>query len=228
MIEVQPFVFDFLRDLQANNNREWFHANKHRYDEARASFETFTAEFIKLVAGIDPSIGTPSVKDCIYRIFRDLRFTNDKTPYKPNFCCVAALGGRKSRLPGYYISFEPDNCYFGGGIYCVTPEDLRRVRTEICNFPEEFVAAVESPAFKERMWFFEDRLKVFPKGYETGFYGDKYLKYKMFAWATTYTDEQCLSKDLPAIIANDIRIGKPVNDFLRRALDAPEEEHVDF
>src|SRR5574344_2379337 len=102
-------IFTYLKALSQNNNREWFHANNDQYQSAREAFVRFTTDFISTVQQLDPSIGELEAKDTIYRINRDIRFSNDKTPYKTNFCCFAALGGKKSRLPGYFFSAETPN-----------------------------------------------------------------------------------------------------------------------
>lgn len=224
-MKVDKKIYDFLRDLEKNNNREWFNVNKDRYNEVKSMFERFTAEFITLVAEVDSSIGYMEAKDCIYRIYRDTRFSHDKTPYKNHLCCFVARGGRKSRMPGYYINIEPGGSCFGGGVYCLESHELKKIRQEICTFPENIVAAVENDAFKGRLSLYsEGKLKTFPKGFDTDFYGAEYLKYKHLSSYVNYTDEECMSDSFAEIVRNDLQLAYPLNRFLTEALDAPEEE----
>lgn len=227
-MELPKLIFDFLRDLEANNTREWFADNRARYDEAREAFETFTADFIAAVAAIDSRVKSVSPKECIYRINRDTRFSKDKSPYKNHMCCHVTQGGRKSRMPAYYFSVEPNGSFYGGGYYCFEPDELAKVRREICNFPEDLIAALENDAFRNRLYLWDNKLKKFPKGFEVGFEGDEYLKYKSITPMVNYSDADCLSATFAERLTEDIRLTLPVNDFLYRAIFAPDEEEVDF
>ena len=112
--------FAFLTILKENNYKEWFHENKAMYEEAKKEFEAFVGQLIKETSAIDKEIGFHEPKDCIFRIFRDIRFSPDKTPYKTNFGAFLARGGnRKSEYAGYYIHFEPGRGMAGGGIWIV-------------------------------------------------------------------------------------------------------------
>lgn len=226
---VSEKIFDFLAALAANNNREWFSANKIRYTEARQEFEHFVANFIEMIGEIDPTIGKPTVKETIFRINRDIRFSNDKRPYKQNFGCYVAQGGRKSILPGYYIQFEPGATFFGGGIYCPQADVLKKVRNEIAVFPEDLSAILEKPSFKKTfgpLW--PDQLKTAPKGFPKDHVAIELLKYKSYTATCNFSDEQCMTQgfenDLKAAISNL----RPLNDFLLRAIEAPEEEKIEF
>ncbi len=230
MKQLTASSLDFLRLLSKNNNRQWFAENKHLYDAARHEFELFTAQLIEICAKIDPSLAHLKAKDCIYRIYRDVRFSHNKSPYKVNFCCAIIPDGRNGRLPGYFFSLEPGGQSFaGGGVYCADKADTERIRREICNFPEDFIAAVENAEFTKRMHVYDElKLKKFPSGYDNGFAGDEYLKLKSWCATHVYTDDECLRADFALQVAEDFALSTPLNNFLRRALDAPEEEHVDF
>ena len=97
----------FLRELIANNNKEWFDANRNFYQKARIEFDGFVDRLINEIRLFDPTIGSITAKDCVYRIYRDVRFSPDKTPYKNHFGAYIAQGGRKSLLGGYYLHVEP-------------------------------------------------------------------------------------------------------------------------
>ena len=124
-------VFQFLQDLSENNNREWFHNNKKRYDESREKVLFITEVLINEIRKFDSEIPLLEPKDCLFRIFRDVRFSNDKRPYKTNFGSFIAKGGRKSMYAGYYFHIEPDTSFVGGGIYMPDAEHLKAIREYI-------------------------------------------------------------------------------------------------
>lgn len=222
-------IFDFLSALAANNNREWFHDNKPSYIEARQEFEHFVANFIGMIGQTDPSIGKPTAKESIFRLNRDIRFSNDKRPYKQNFGCYVAQGGRKSILPGYYIQFEPGASFFGGGIYCPQADVLKKVRNEIAVFPEDLSAILEKPSFKQTfgpLW--PDQLKSAPKGFPKDHVAIELLKYKSYTATCNFTDEQCMAPGFENELKQAISNLRPLNEFLLRAIEAPEEEKIEF
>jgi len=107
----------FISDLKKNNNKEWFHANRKQYDEARGEFIAFVEMMVSEIGMFDPDLGPISPKSTLFRINRDIRFTKDKSPYKTNFGAFIIKGGKKSGNAGYYFHLEPDGTFAGGGIY---------------------------------------------------------------------------------------------------------------
>ena len=124
-------ILKFLELLSGNNNREWFEANKPMYQSAKSLYETLITNTITGIGAFDSSIGHPLAKDCLFRIFRDVRFSKDKAPYKTNFGAFIASGGRKSPKSGYYIHIEPEKSFIGGGIYMPQPDVLKKLRQEV-------------------------------------------------------------------------------------------------
>jgi uncharacterized protein (TIGR02453 family) len=124
-------IIDFLSQLKLNNNREWFQDNKKWYDASKKEVENFVSEMITTLSAIDPALQTPVMKDCMFRIFRDVRFGADKSPYKTNFGAFIAHGGRKSSFPGYYFHFEPGESMLAGGVYQPQPDTLKLIRNEV-------------------------------------------------------------------------------------------------
>jgi uncharacterized protein (TIGR02453 family) len=114
---MNAIIFEFLKDLKTNNNREWFQANKDRYDRAKREFESFINDLIPMIRTIDPLVDMVTAKDCVFRIYRDVRFSHDKAPYKPNMGAYIARGGKKSEMAGYYVHFEPGESMLAGGFY---------------------------------------------------------------------------------------------------------------
>ncbi len=161
------FVIDYLKALQQNNNREWFQANKASYDQARVSFELFLTRVIAGITTFDTSIGVPVPKECIFRIYRDVRFSPNKLPYKNHFGAYIAQGGRKSMLPGYYIHLEPGASFAGGGMYQPDPVMLKKIRQEIYFNADEMLTIVNDAGFKKTFGALsaEDALKRPPRDF---------------------------------------------------------------
>jgi uncharacterized protein (TIGR02453 family) len=156
----------FLKRLKPNNNRDWFVSHRSEFDLARAHFEDYIAALLGELSRTEPLRGlTP--KDCIFRLNRDLRFSKDKTPYKPYMSAYIAPGGRKSRRLGYYVHIEPGNhSILGGGLHEPEPHELAAWRLSIDGDPRPFKKIASAAAF--RRLFGEvrgDRLKTAPKGF---------------------------------------------------------------
>lgn len=175
-------IIQFLRELRANNNRPWFQEQKERYDALRRSFLDDVQEIIYRITQFDPEVAGLEAKDCMFRIYRDTRFSPDKTPYKTYMSAFIARGGRKSERGGYYIHLEPDNCLLSGGVWCPNPPLLKRLRRDIYDHIDEFVAILEDPAFKAIYPTLEgDILKRMPVGYPSDCPYDYILKHKDFS-----------------------------------------------
>jgi uncharacterized protein (TIGR02453 family) len=211
----------FLKDLKKHNDRDWFHANKNRYDAIKSDFEGFINKVIPAVAEFDDYMRIIPAKDCLFRIFRDTRFSPDKTPYKTNIGAYISREGRKSLGAGYYFHIEPGDCFLAGGIYMPTPEMLKAIRQEIYYHADEFKKIIGTASFKK--YFGElhtyEKLSRPPKDFPKDFPDIEYLKYKSFVTVHAY-DEHDLGK--PELFKNTIKVFKemlPLNRFLRRATE---------
>ena len=142
-------VLQFLKDLAKNNNREWFNENHQRYEESRDKFLFMTEVLISEIRKFDKEIPVMNAKDCMFRIFRDIRFSSDKRPYKTNFGSFIAKGGRKSIRPGYYFHFEPGQSFAGGGVYMPEAGPLKTIRKFIAENPYEFLETTNDKEFKK-------------------------------------------------------------------------------
>lgn len=158
-------VLEFAANLKQNNNRPWFLEHKHEYETARGCFEELIGALIEELSKTEPLDGiTP--KDCIFRLNRDLRFTKDKTPYKPYLSAYIAPGGRKSRLLGYYLHLEPGNVMLAGGLYEPETRQLTAFREAISHDPEPFKSIISENQFIEFFGTIRgDRLKTIPRGF---------------------------------------------------------------
>ncbi len=224
-----PIVTFFLNELSNNNNRKWFADNKPLYIEAKSAFEEVISTLISTVAEVDPDMKDVTPKESIFRIFRDVRFSKDKTPYKTHFdAFIAKKGGRKSIYAGYYLHLTPGNSLFGGGIYAPIPEILKALRQEIFNFPDEFKSIINNLDFKMVYnQLFEDKLIMAPKGFPRDFPNVELLKYKSYITSHPLSDDDLSSPELQDKFRMLINTLYPFNAFLNRAIDF-QEEKLDF
>lgn len=213
-------AFDFLARLQINNDRNWFHEHKSEYDEIRADFENFINRLIVPLAQLDPDIGPATASESVFRIYRDTRFSHDKTPYKTHLSAFIGNGGKKTRFAGYYIHIEPSKSLFAGGIYCPDPPALESVRNEIYHHPDEIRAILDNRKFKKTFPELsdEDRLKNPPKGYPKDFKEIELLKNKHFITHYPLNNEFFLQEGVIDGIMELCKIQYPLNAFLNRAV----------
>lgn len=213
-------VIGFLKNLKENNNREWFNNNKRFYLEAKEQFDGFVNSLIAGIATFDVSVRGLTSKNTVYRIYRDVRFTKDKTPYKKYFSAyIASGGGRKSNMAGYYIHLEPSNCMAGGGLHCPDREVLKEVRFEIYNHPEEFKHILESTSFKNTFDGLRgDKLMRPPKGFPKEFHYIEWIKQKEFVTVHQFPDETADRDDFIPYLLEVFKTMKPMLDFLNRPL----------
>jgi uncharacterized protein (TIGR02453 family) len=220
---IQASTLKFLKDLKKNNVKEWFDDNRTAYENAKNDFLTFTQELINGVAKFDNNILQANLdpKKCITRLNRDVRFSNDKSPYKTNFFAMINQGGKKSNLACYYLQLQPDNSFTGGGVYMPMPPDLQKFRQEIGYNFKEWKAIVENKSFKKvfaKGIQSPDTLSRPPKGFEETNPAIEYLKMKGFFTMNQLTDELLQSKTCIKTIVQNFETAKPVIDFLNRAL----------
>ena len=213
-------VLQFLKELSQNNNREWFQKNKSWYDESREKVIFLTEVLINEIGKFDASVRGLQAKDSMFRIFRDVRFSHDKRPYKTNFGSFICRGGRKSMNPGYYFHLEPTECFVAGGIYMPSVEPLRAIRNYLAGHAEEFIEITGDPDFKNNFpEMYEDKLKTAPKGFPKDHEYLELLKYKSFIFSKAFNDREVKSDNYVEKMVDAFRIVVPLNEFLYRALD---------
>ncbi len=213
-------ILQFLKDLSKNNNREWFNENRKRYEESRDKMLFITEVLINEIRKFDPEIPVLSPKDCLFRIFRDVRFSNDKRPYKTNFGSFISKGGRKGDWPGYYFHIDPESSFIGGGVYMPQAETLRAIRSYIAENAPEFVEIIENKEFRKFYpEMYDHKLKTAPKGFPKEHEYIELLKYKSYVFSTSIDNKLLLSDSLVEHIVHYFRELHKVNDFLYRAID---------
>ena len=175
--------FAFLKELKAHNNREWFAEHKERYLQLKAGFEALTDELIARIGLWDEEVKGLRAKDCVYRIYRDVRFSPDKSPYKTHFgTYICGFRGRNSGRCGYYLHLEPGNSMLAGGCYCPEPALLKRLRQDIYDNMEEFTGIIRDPEFIAEFPEIDptDKLKKVPAPFPADFPEADLLKYKHY------------------------------------------------
>lgn len=216
---ISPQVFDFLKEITVHNNREWFAENKHFYTEARENTIAFLEDLIFSMSEFDPELAKTDAKKSLFRIYRDTRFSKDKTPYKTNL--GASLGmGKGSRKGGYYLHLEPGKSFIAGGIYMPESSDLKILRKEISLYGQEFLKVLNHKDFQK--YFPEldqdDKLKKIPQGFEKEDPMAEYLKLKSFIAVYNLKDEKLTDKDAVKSLTKIFAVMKPLNDFLNAPL----------
>lgn len=218
-MNIQP-VSRFLRKLKAYNDREWFEKNKAEYREVHAIFLELTQILIDRVGKWDPEIAFLEPKKCVYRIYRDVRFSKDKTPYKTHLGAEITPGGRKSGLAGYYFHVSSKGIMVAGGVWRPSPENLAQIRQEIDYNPESFLNIVESSNFKKSFNALHgDKLKKAPKGYDPENPMIEYLKFKDFLAYQEWTSKEINGKNVVNVLVGGFKKLEPLNRFLNEAVD---------
>ncbi len=212
-------VLHFLEALQQNNNKAWFDENRELYESSRQQFVDFVKNLIPRLAEIEPFIGPLAPKDCTYRIYRDVRFSKDKTPYKINMSAYFAEGGKKSDLPGYYLHIQPGNkSFLAGGMYDPNPDQLKSIRQEIDYNGDDLKGILEKPGFKKYFpSLMGDALKTTPRDYDANHPYIDWLRHKSFFVSHPVTDSEVSSPQFVNKILTVWAELKPFNDFFRMA-----------
>ena len=218
----------FLRELAANNNKQWFDANRARYRVLRTRFEEFTAELIDGIGTFDAEVRGLTPKDCIFRINRDTRFSNDKSPYKTHFSTYICPHGKKSGYAGYYFHIEPEgdgmigHSLLASGAVCIPPIVLKSIREEILDNGEQMLASIAAAK-----GFEVDRtysLKRTPTGFPTGTPYDDLLKLKDVCLGRPMSEEELCRADLLPRTIEAFRSTRPFIAQVNRAIQYAYEE----
>lgn len=215
-------ILRFLSELKNNNNREWFAENKVWYDQVRSEFEQLSKNLILEISKFDEEIKHVEVKDCVFRIYRDTRFSHDKTPYKTHFgVYIATAGGRKSQRGGYYLHLDPAGCFVGVGVWCPQPAVLKALRQSVYDNIEELNEIRQNPDFSQyfNSFFEEDKLKTVPRGFPKDFPDAELLKLKHYLVEYKLNDSILGATDFLPQIAGIFKCAYPLNLFLNYTVD---------
>ena len=190
-------VFQFLTELKANNDRNWFNANKSWYQEVRSEFEKFITELIEQIAVFDPPILRLEAKKCTFRIYKDVRFSKDKKPYKINFGAhLIDTHERPHNRAGYYVHIEPGSCFLAGGAYMPPASWLNAIRESIDANGEQLVKILEYPEFKKYFNGIEgEQLKTKPRDYPIDHPHIDLLRFKNYTVLHSVPDKKVMSEN---------------------------------
>lgn len=217
---INPDTFHFLKLLKKNNDREWFEKNRGKFELAKADFSLFINELIEQLGKINPALKGQQAKDVVFRIYRDVRFSKNKDPYKLNFGAYLCEGGKKSDKPGFYLQIQPDGKSFaGGGCWMPQGPQLKAVRQEIQFHTADFKKIIENKNFKANFKSLSDiKLKTIPKGFSKDDPHIEWYKYTSYIVEHHYTDKEVLAKDFLKQIAETYKAMYPLLTFLNRAI----------
>lgn len=209
-------IFDFLKQLVANNNHEWFKAHKDEYDAAWGLFHQMVESLIQEISKFDDSVSYLTSKDCIYRLYRDLRFSQDKTPYKGHFGAYINAEGKKAYYGGYYLQIDPKECILASGVWWLPTKEMHALRHAIMDQVDTYRAILEEPSFKKNCpTIGMDHYKRVPNGYPKNFPYPEYLMCKNYTCACSLKHEDLLQDDHISKMADIYHSMQPFNSFLK-------------
>lgn len=218
---INPDTLQFIADLKENNSREWFQANKERYDAAQANVIAFAGELINELSKLDAGVSADvEPKKCVMRIYRDVRFSKDKTPYKTNMA-IGRLTKNKTVEIGYYLQIEPGKSFIAGGYWLPQGEHIKSIRQEIDYNAADLTRIVDAADFKKSFGEFRDqeKLKTLPKGYDADNENIELLKLKSFIAYRNLKDKELTGANAAKHVAQFCAQIHPLNVFLNNAID---------
>lgn len=225
MTYITPKLFTFFRDLRENNNRDWFQANKHRYEQqVREPLLQFITDFGVRLAEISPHYLADARKSggSLFRINRDIRFSPDKTPYKT----AAGIqfrheSGKDVHAPGFYLHLEPDNVFAGCGIWHPDTQTLSQIRDAIVENPARWEGLLSDEVFRTNFSLEGDSLKRAPKGYDSDHSLIEDLRRKDFVAGKPFTEADACAPDFMDRYTEACRAAAPFAEFLTKAVGLP-------
>lgn len=215
--------FDFLRRLKKNNNRDWFMKHKSEYEElVKFPMQCYVTSLRPLFHDFAPEFDL-NPKKSLFRIYRDTRFSKDKTPYKTHSAAHFELK-KKPKLfdgAGYYVHVAPGEVFIGGGIYIPDNDRLKKIRKALVDHSDEFLSILNEKRFKKMFKSLEgEKLTRPPKGYDPKHPMIEYIKFKQFFVGFELSEESCYKKDFLRKSADAFKIATPLLKFLNEAIDA--------
>jgi len=219
MSNIEKDTLNFLSELERNNNRDWFNDYKHLYLKAKDNMETVVDQIISGVSDFDKSVERLEAKNCIFRIYKDTRFSKDKTPYKTNIgASLVEKGPKTLNHAGYYIHIEPGKSFLAGGVYMTEPKNLKAIREKISAEGEDFLKIINKKSFRDNLELRGDKLVKVPQGFDKDNPMGDYLKFKQFTVFHSLSDEDVVNENF---INRTVKIFKeiyPFNLFLNQAI----------
>lgn len=208
---------DFLTQLKKNNNRDWFNAHKEKFQQEQDFIAAF-AEGLLQELNLHDEIETPSGKASLYRIYRDTRFSANKTPYKTNWS-AGFRRATKMRRGSYYLQIEPGNSFVGGGFWGPVPQDLKRIREDIAFDAAPLRKILNNATFKATFGALQgEQVKTAPKGFDAGHEAIDLLRYKQFLLVRKFTDQEVLSESFAREVGKTFKAMRPFFNYMSEVL----------
>lgn len=217
---LSPSTLQFLKQLERNNNREWFTENKNLYINAQTNVIKLVEVLVDRIGEWDNEVAKLDAKKTLFRIYRDTRFSKDPRPYKTNF--GASLGiGKGSQKAGYYLHIEPGKSFIAGGLYQPDATLLKKIRQEMVYNPENFLNTIEQDAFRQnfRGLSVENKLKRVPTGFEKDHPMAEYLKLKHYIVSHPLSDDLLTSDQSVDYITKVYHTMAPLVNYLNSAIE---------
>lgn len=215
-------VLDFLKELSVNNDRDWFNAHKDKYIEAKAKVDAFVGWLLPQMIEFDKELVLVDPKKCMYRIYRDIRFSPDKRPYKDYMGIFISKEGRHGNCSGYYIHLQPGQSFCGAGVYGLPPEKQKKVRDGI-YFQSAVLRKILSSAAMKKVYGGKmdesARLKAAPRGYDKDFPDMDLLKYRYYFVCASMSDSMVGSPGFAKAVLENLEVAWPFNKFMNETLD---------
>ncbi|MBF2708286.1 DUF2461 domain-containing protein [Flavobacterium soyangense] len=219
-------TLQFLDELKINNNRDWFLDNKKRYEAVKKDYHQFVGDLLDAMKPLDPSLEMLEVKNCVFRVNRDIRFSKDKSPYKAHLGIWISSGVKGWGRSGYYAHIEKGTSFIAGGFYCPEAGELKKIRKEIAYFHEDLEEIMNDKNFKKEFGDFDRNekniLKNPPRGYEKDHPAIEFLKLKSFETSQKFDIDEVTKEDFVTKMSKKFIVLKPLNDFINRALTSEE------
>jgi len=219
-------IVSFLSDLDKNNNRAWFGQNKERYLRVQNEFYSLVDELILGISQFDPTIQNLCAKDCTYRIYRDIRFSKDKSPYKIHMGAYICRGGKKSGYSGYYFHVGtglgneyPHSHMLAIGDYMCDPRVLKVLREDICYDGGEFQDIINRAKEADLMLDEDNSLRRVPSGFAADSPFERYLRLRNFCLYCKPDNKFMMNKNVVANTLDIFRSAKPFLDYVNRAIE---------
>ena len=218
---IEQTTIQFLKGLHKNNNREWFLANKVKYEAAKNNFLAFVETTLNEIRKFDNNLNELTAKQCVFRINRDVRFSKNKDPYKNNFGASFSKGAKKINAAGYYFHLEPGNSFIGGGLWMPEAPDLQKIRQEIDYCFKEFSGIINNKKFANTFGSLSEEAKLTrpPKGYDIDNPAIEFLKLKNFTAIVPIKDTEILDKGIIKKSTDIFKTLSPLVHFLNRSID---------
>ncbi|MEZ4954012.1 MAG: DUF2461 domain-containing protein [Saprospiraceae bacterium] len=210
---ILPDTIDFLKSISVNNNKDWFQKNKPKYDAALDNIKAFVSAVEK-----DLNVNDVIEKSKTFRIYRDVRFSKDKAPYKEYFGS-SFMRASAARRGGYYLHIEPGNSFVGGGFWAPNPADLKRIRDEFAMDDKPIRKIIADKTFKKYFGSLHgEAVKTAPKGFDKDHPAIDLIRMKQYTVTRQFSDEEVLAKNFQKEVVKTYEAMRPYFDYMSEVL----------